>query len=188
MASLSILSTTSARALVVGLAALGMSACTHYHDGNYRGGGYYYSDHDKRLDKRDRYDGYGGDHSKKRHARDDRSDDGRGDRRYSRRDRDGDDGDRRYSHRHRDGDDGTRRYSRRDRDRDADLAYDDPRRKRSHTGQDGREKYDGYYGRGGYDRGYRVCDSDGDRCYLSNSPYWDYRQYYRNHGYRWDDE
>ncbi|MDE2181452.1 MAG: hypothetical protein KGJ78_00370 [Alphaproteobacteria bacterium] len=38
------------------------------------------------------------------------------------------------------------------------------------------------------DRGtYRVCDSDGDRCYLSREPYWNYREYYRRHGYHWDD-
>ncbi len=39
---------------------------------------------------------------------------------------------------------------------------------------------DDYYG--GY---HLVCDSDGDRCYRSAEPYWNYRQYYRLHGYRW---
>lgn len=34
-------------------------------------------------------------------------------------------------------------------------------------------------------RTFRVCDSDGDRCYYSTSPYWNYREYYRRHGYRW---
>jgi len=71
---------------------------------------------------------------------------------------------------------------------------------------------DGYYGRGRYDRdgyygggyygggyyrdgyygdgdGYRhlVCDSDGDRCYRSYRDCWDYREYYRRHGYHWED-
>jgi hypothetical protein len=65
----------------------------------------------------------------------------------------------------------------------------------------------GYYGRddGGYDvypryrhndygyeddygyGSYRVCDPDGDRCYRSGSPHWDYKEYYRRHGYRWHD-
>lgn len=39
-----------------------------------------------------------------------------------------------------------------------------------------------------YDGGrHMVCDPDGDRCYLSRSWRWNYRQYYRLHGYRWDD-
>lgn len=38
-----------------------------------------------------------------------------------------------------------------------------------------------------YDRGrHTVCDPDGDRCYSSRGWRWDYRQYYRLHGYRWD--
>jgi hypothetical protein len=37
-----------------------------------------------------------------------------------------------------------------------------------------------------YDRGQLVCDSSGDRCYSGASPYWDYREYYRLHGYHWD--
>jgi hypothetical protein len=38
-----------------------------------------------------------------------------------------------------------------------------------------------------YDRGrHMVCDPDGDRCYLSRSWHWNYRQYYRLQGYRWD--
>jgi hypothetical protein len=39
-----------------------------------------------------------------------------------------------------------------------------------------------------YDR-YRhyVCDPDGDRCYRSGSYYWNYREYYRRHGYHWND-
>lgn len=39
----------------------------------------------------------------------------------------------------------------------------------------------GYYGR-------LVCDSDGDRCYRSDSPFWNYREYYRRHGYHWTNE
>ena len=64
--------------------------------------------------------------------------------------------------------------------------------------------YDGAYGNGAYDRGYGngaygngtyggygngvrvVCDSEGTRCYQSYTPYWDYREYYRVHGYRWN--
>jgi hypothetical protein len=43
---------------------------------------------------------------------------------------------------------------------------------------------DDYYG----DRGWHyVCDSDGDRCYSSTGPYWNFREYYRRHGYHWDD-
>lgn len=41
---------------------------------------------------------------------------------------------------------------------------------------------DGYYGRTRY-----VCDPDGDRCYSSTSRTWNYREYYRRHGYRWND-
>jgi len=57
---------------------------------------------------------------------------------------------------------------------------------------------DGYRGDNdccGEDRGYYnccsdgwVCDPDGDRCYESDSPWWHYREYYRRHGYRWEDE
>jgi hypothetical protein len=43
------------------------------------------------------------------------------------------------------------------------------------------------YGRRNYDDGF-VCDPDGDRCYRSDGGYWDYREYYRRHGYRWLDE
>jgi hypothetical protein len=46
----------------------------------------------------------------------------------------------------------------------------------------------GRYGDDDYDRGrHMVCDPDGDRCYLSRGWRWDYRQYYRLHGYRWND-
>jgi len=38
----------------------------------------------------------------------------------------------------------------------------------------------------GYGYGQLVCDSDGDRCYRSSEPYWNYREYYRRHGYRWN--
>lgn len=41
--------------------------------------------------------------------------------------------------------------------------------------------YNGYYGE------HLVCDGDGDRCYHSSEPYWNYREYYRIHGYHWDD-
>lgn len=148
--------------LAVGLAALVLSACVHDH-GRYRGGGYYYGDDHKHYDRDERGD-------EKDRTRDDRARDGKGDRRYSRR------------YRYRDDD-----PSYLDRPYDGRYGYSDGRRPKSGKGGKG-EKYDGYYGKGGYDRGYRVCDSDGDRCYLSNSPYWDYRQYYRDHGYRWDDE
>ena len=56
---------------------------------------------------------------------------------------------------------------------------------------------DGGYYRSGYrgyddDRGtyggHLVCDSDGDRCYRSHEPYWNYREYYRRNGYRWHHE
>ena len=45
--------------------------------------------------------------------------------------------------------------------------------------------YGGYYG--GYDGWHLVCDSDGDRCYRSLSPFWNFREYYRIHGYHWND-
>ncbi|HUO93759.1 MAG TPA: hypothetical protein VMU22_12595 [Rhizomicrobium sp.] len=45
--------------------------------------------------------------------------------------------------------------------------------------------YGGYYG--GYGAGLHfVCDPDGDRCYSTTAPFWDYREYYRRHGYHWD--
>lgn len=31
----------------------------------------------------------------------------------------------------------------------------------------------------------RVCDPDGDRCYFSRARWWNYREYYRVHGYHW---
>ncbi len=46
--------------------------------------------------------------------------------------------------------------------------------------QDGNR--DGY--RGGSRRD-NVCDPDGDRCYRSEGSHWDYREYYRRHGYEW---
>jgi hypothetical protein len=58
-----------------------------------------------------------------------------------------------------------------------DDAYGDGRRDRSH-------RHRGHRRHGDYDDGF-VCDPDGDRCYRSDSPYWDYREYYRRHGYRW---
>lgn len=32
-----------------------------------------------------------------------------------------------------------------------------------------------------------VCDPDGDRCYESRGWRWNYREYYRRHGYHWND-
>ncbi len=32
-----------------------------------------------------------------------------------------------------------------------------------------------------------VCDPDGDRCYESRGWHWNYREYYRRHGYHWND-
>jgi hypothetical protein len=50
-----------------------------------------------------------------------------------------------------------------------------------------RQPYDnGYYG--GYDSGYGshlVCDNAGSRCYRTSAPYWSHHEYYRLHGYRW---
>jgi hypothetical protein len=45
----------------------------------------------------------------------------------------------------------------------------------------------GYYG--GYDSHgdtRLVCDNEGTRCYRSYAPYWDYHEYYRIQGYRWN--
>jgi len=39
----------------------------------------------------------------------------------------------------------------------------------------------------GYHRWHTVCDSGGDRCYRSPTYDWDYREYYRLHGYHWGD-
>jgi hypothetical protein len=44
----------------------------------------------------------------------------------------------------------------------------------------------GYRDDYGYGYGRLVCDSDGDRCYRSSEPYWNYREYYRRHGYHWN--
>jgi hypothetical protein len=33
-----------------------------------------------------------------------------------------------------------------------------------------------------------ICDSDGDRCYPSHRTRWNFRDYYRRLGYRWNDE
>lgn len=39
-----------------------------------------------------------------------------------------------------------------------------------------------------YDRDrHVVCDPDGDRCYESRGWSWNYREYYRRHGYHWND-
>ncbi|MBV8978244.1 MAG: hypothetical protein JO261_08090 [Alphaproteobacteria bacterium] len=61
-------------------------------------------------------------------------------------------------------------------------------------GYDGDGYHGGYYrdrydGDGHYGYGYRhvVCDSDGDRCYRTYRDCWDYREYYRRHGYHWED-
>jgi len=58
-----------------------------------------------------------------------------------------------------------------------DDAYDDE----DDDAYDGHPGYDGPPGGGRF----RVCDSGGDRCYISSTPYWNYREYYRRHGYRW---
>lgn len=50
---------------------------------------------------------------------------------------------------------------------------------------------DGYYSRDrdDYEHGrYRVCDPDGDRCYRSSEPTWDYHEYYRRQGYHWEND
>ena len=45
----------------------------------------------------------------------------------------------------------------------------------------------GYYGgNDSYSAAHLVCDNEGSRCYRSYAPYWDYREYYRIHGYRWN--
>lgn len=74
-------------------------------------------------------------------------------------------------------------YDRRDRKRDARERYDD----RDDYDGDDRAYRDRGYGPAG-SGGYKVCDSDGDRCYGSSEPRWDYREYYRRQGYRWQDE
>ncbi|HTT83773.1 MAG TPA: hypothetical protein VMF67_09860 [Rhizomicrobium sp.] len=45
-----------------------------------------------------------------------------------------------------------------------------------------------HYLRGASGYSHRVCDSDGDRCYASRGRHWDFREYYRRLGYRWNDE
>ncbi|HEX4158862.1 MAG TPA: hypothetical protein VHY79_10330 [Rhizomicrobium sp.] len=47
---------------------------------------------------------------------------------------------------------------------------------------------DRYSGRGPAGYLHLVCDSDGDRCYPSGRRHWDFRDYYRRLGYRWNDE
>lgn len=49
-----------------------------------------------------------------------------------------------------------------------------------------RERYDDGYSYS-YSDYHTVCDSDGDRCYRSRGSYWNYREYYRRHGYHWED-
>lgn len=55
----------------------------------------------------------------------------------------------------------------------------------------------GFYQRDLYRSGYfhpekdfsgwhQVCDPDGDRCYVSRRNYWDFHEYYRRHGYHWE--
>jgi hypothetical protein len=45
----------------------------------------------------------------------------------------------------------------------------------------------GYYGGyNSYNAAHLVCDSEGTRCYSSYAPYWDYHEYYRIRGYRWN--
>jgi hypothetical protein len=71
--------------------------------------------------------------------------------------------------------------------------YDDRDRPSDDGGYYGGREYDnGYYGGREYDNGYYggyghlVCDNGGSRCYRSDGPYWNYREYYRLHGYTWD--
>lgn len=81
--------------------------------------------------------------------------------------------------------------------RPGDRDYRDERDERRDSYRDRDEYRDGYrdrdddrddYHREGYDSGWRtVCDPDGDRCYRSASDYWNYREYYRRLGYRWND-
>ena len=53
---------------------------------------------------------------------------------------------------------------------------------------DWRGDRDGDYRDRDWDWGrHEVCDSDGDRCYSTSGRYWNYREYYRRHGYRWND-
>lgn len=55
-------------------------------------------------------------------------------------------------------------------------------------GNYGYGNYGGYGAYGGYGNGmHMVCDSDGTRCYQTTTPYWNYRDYYRVHGYHWND-
>ena len=47
--------------------------------------------------------------------------------------------------------------------------------------------YGGYGAYGGYGNGlHLVCDNEGTRCYQTTTPYWNYRDYYRVHGYHWN--
>ena len=69
----------------------------------------------------------------------------------------------------------SRDYDRRDYDRD-EGRYEVRR---------DRDGYRDSNWRGDYRRMHYACDSDGDRCYPSTSRYWDYREYYRRHGYHW---
>jgi hypothetical protein len=48
---------------------------------------------------------------------------------------------------------------------------------------------DRYFRYGGAtDQSHLTCDSDGDRCYPSQGAQWNFREYYRRLGYRWNDE
>jgi hypothetical protein len=74
-----------------------------------------------------------------------------------------------------------------------DCDSDDPCYNRNCDGDDpcyrSNDRDDDRYGydRDRYRTRYRhtVCDSDGDRCYQTYDRYWNYREYYRRHGYRW---
>ena len=57
----------------------------------------------------------------------------------------------------------------------------------AYGGYGGYGAYGGYGTYGGYGNGLRlVCDSQGTRCYQTTTPYWNYHDYYRIHGYRWN--
>ncbi|MDE2112473.1 MAG: hypothetical protein KGJ79_15115 [Alphaproteobacteria bacterium] len=76
-------------------------------------------------------------------------------------------------------------------DRDGDHCYrTEARGDDWHHGHDYYSDHNWDHGRD-WDRGYHhmryVCDTDGDRCYRSGSDYWNYREYYRIHGYHWAD-
>ena len=67
-------------------------------------------------------------------------------------------------------------------------SYDDERDDRRDPYYRGEYRGDWGGSAGRRHHGFVVCDPDGDRCYRSRHPDWNYREYYRRHGYRWLDE